>query len=282
MSFVLITSDSEIYSSKRIRDVFEREKKELIIYSPLSDLASFTPSPLFENRFVILPRFSDYYYFEGLRLLRELEARGGKSLNPSSEYNVYSDKYLLSQFLQKNEVPCVKSFSASDLIQSTKQPLNGIFVRKPRIGSKGRDVTLIDSSQLNLEMNDGEPFISRNFDFVFQNYHKECKGLDIRVLVLGGEILGSILRKASNDDEFRSNASLGGVSMPYLLSKSEFDLVQSFIDVSSGGFYGLDILLTHEGPRLLEVNLCPGFEAFERINGLVIAEQLLNELEMLS
>jgi len=281
MSCILIASNTELYSSKRIIDVFEREKKELLVYSPLCDLTSIDLSSTFEKPLVILPRFSDYYHFEGLRLLKEFETRGGKSLNPSWEYSLLSDKYLLSRELEKNKIPNIKSFSASDLINCLKLPLEGIFVRKPRRGSKGKDVTLVDSTQINLEMNDKESFISRNVDFVFQTYHEEYKGLDVRVLVLGNRILGSILRKASNDDEFRSNVSLGGISSPYSLSKSEFNLVESFIKISSGGFYGLDILLTNEGPKILELNLCPGFEAFEKINGLVIAEQLLIQLEML-
>ncbi|HWS40009.1 MAG TPA: 30S ribosomal protein S6--L-glutamate ligase, partial [Arenimonas sp.] len=39
---------------------------------------------------------------------------------------------------------------------------------------------------------------------------------------------------------------------------------------------GVDIIYGKNGPLLLEVNACPGFEALERVSGLNVAEKMLD------
>ena len=54
-------------------------------------------------------------------------------------------------------------------------------------------------------------------------------GKDLRVYVLNGEILSSVLRSSSRD--FRSNFSLGGSAQIYYPSERENDLIKKVIDV---------------------------------------------------
>lgn len=55
--------------------------------------------------------------------------------------------------------------------------------------------------------------IRHDVPYLFQKYVKESHGKDIRVVVVGGQVIGSMLR-CSTDGRMQSNCSLGKVSKP--------------------------------------------------------------------
>lgn len=52
--------------------------------------------------------------------------------------------------------------------------------------------------------------IRHDVPYLFQKYVKESHGKDIRVVVVGGQVIGSMLR-CSTDGRMQSNCSLGNV-----------------------------------------------------------------------
>ncbi|MDY0405441.1 hypothetical protein P5G51_008555 [Virgibacillus sp. 179-BFC.A HS] len=73
-------------------------------------------------------------------------------------------------------------------------------------------------------------------------------GRDIRVFVVGKEIIGAVLRKNNND--FRANFKLGGSAESYSLNDSERDIVQTIINHFHFGMVGIDFLMDHQGKLL--------------------------------
>ena len=68
-------------------------------------------------------------------------------------------------------------------------------------------------------------------------------GRDVRVWVLGGKIVASILRVSTTD--FRSNYCLGGSAQMYSLSAEEQGRVQKIIDLVTplgADYYGVDFV----------------------------------------
>lgn len=69
-------------------------------------------------------------------------------------------------------------------------------------------------------------------------------GKDLRVYVLGKQVIASMLRVSKND--FRSNFCLGGSAAPYTLSPHEREIVNTFTSALPLGLAGIDLIF-HEG-----------------------------------
>ena len=75
------------------------------------------------------------------------------------------------------------------------------------------------------------------------------KGQDIRVYVIGSEIVAAVCRSATKD--FRANFPLGGKVSLYKLSEDERKLVNQIIRLFSFGMVGIDFIVDDEGRFLL-------------------------------
>lgn len=70
-------------------------------------------------------------------------------------------------------------------------------------------------------------------------------GVDVRVFVIGNEIVGAI--KRSSEEDFRSNYSLGGEASNYVLSGEERQLVHCILKELSCDFVGIDFMIDADG-----------------------------------
>ncbi len=98
---------------------------------------------------------------------------------------------------------------------------------------------------------------------------------DIRVIVLGGKVLGAMKRSAAGD-EFRSNFSLGGRVEPWNLSEGDRILAEKVAKVCGLDYCGVDIMKDNEGKSfILEVNRQCQFKGFEQSTGINVAKAVV-------
>ncbi|MGN1329060.1 MAG: RimK family alpha-L-glutamate ligase [Eubacterium sp.] len=162
----------------------------------------------------VINRTNDY------KIAEFYEDKGIRVFNPSSLSRLANDKQLCYEFMQSHGVPIM--------------PINydGIPAVKKKIDGKGgAEVFMIDKK---------EPFEK---DYVYQ-MPCDTLGKDLRVWVIGGEIICSILRES--DSDFRSNFCLGGKAMPYNLNEKETALVKKIISLINADYIGIDFLF-HNG-----------------------------------
>lgn len=113
---------------------------------------------------------------------------------------------------------------------------------------------------------------------IVQEYIEEAKGSDIRVIVVGGEIVAAMKRTA-RAGEFRSNLHRGGTSemieLTDLEKKSAIKAAKAVgLDVA-----GVDLLQSKRGPLIMEVNASPGLEGIETTTGIDIAGKIVTFVE---
>ncbi len=94
---------------------------------------------------------------------------------------------------------------------------------------------------------------------IVQEFIAEAQGADIRVFVVNGEIVAAMKRQAK-DGEFRSNLHRGGSAVPVLLSEQEEEVSKKVAKVMGLDVTGIDLLRSHRGPLVMEVNASPGLE----------------------
>ena len=106
---------------------------------------------------------------------------------------------------------------------------------------------------------------------LFQEYVASSHGRDVRVIVIGGRVLGAMLRKSNGD--FRSNVALGGSGESFILSPEAVRLSEKISQILKLDYCGIDLLFDDKGePSIVcEVNSNAFFSGFERVTGFNVA-----------
>lgn len=91
---------------------------------------------------------------------------------------------------------------------------------------------------------------------------------DLRVYVVGDEVIGAMYRYAP-DDDWRSNVSLGGdvEDATHTLSREVKDLARAATDVIGLDYAGVDLVEDDDGWQVLEVNATAGFKGLFEATG---------------
>ena len=151
---------------------------------------------------------------------RRFESRGIKVFNSASFSELANDKQACYDFMEQNGIE----------IMPTRCKIPP-FVKKPKDGHGGRGVVMCHSAE------------EYDENMVCQKCASDL-GRDLRVWVINGKIIASILRESKTD--FRSNFCLGGEATPYEMNAEERALVQKIISLLDGGFYyGIDFVFNN-------------------------------------
>ena len=104
---------------------------------------------------------------------------------------------------------------------------------------------------------------------LYQKYIAESSGKDLRVIVIGGKAIGSMLRKSQTD--FRSNVGGGGKGESYPLPQKAKELAERAAKALSLDYAGVDLLFYKDDFLICEVNSNAFFEEFEKKTGINVA-----------
>ncbi len=169
----------------------------------------------------VINRTNDY------KIAEYFENRGIRVFNPSSLSRIANDKQLCYEFMQKNGIDIM--------------PINytGIPAVKKKIdGSGGTQVYMLNKFE---EFEKG---------YVYQ---KPCDtlGKDLRVWIIGGRIITSVLRESKTD--FRSNFCLGGSAAFHSLNEYEIKLVNKIANLIPNDYIGIDFIFDNGKPIFNEI-----------------------------
>ncbi|MFD1362916.1 ATP-grasp domain-containing protein [Lentibacillus salinarum] len=199
------------------------------------------PTIQLDGRAVTLPDFAVVRTVEPLLNLH-LEKLGIKVYNNAETAYICNHKGLTHHHVNKLAVPM-----ANTLYWSSKNDLSGPapmpfpFVTKTASGRSGKDVHLVTN------INEWEQLKHTPFtdDLVIQSARDIQFGKDVRVFVVGTDIIGAVLR--DNKHDFRANYKLGGSATWYALAKHEITLVKQITEYFRFGMVGIDFLLDQNG-----------------------------------
>lgn len=141
------------------------------------------------------------------------------------------------------------------------------LVVKESFGSMGRGVYL--ANDLNELQGIAEKVKLK--PHLFQKYLSYKVGTDIRVIVIGGKVIGAI--KRSSETDFRSNVAVGGTATAINLDKDFIEIAEKTAKALSLDYCGIDILYGDNGePVICEVNSNAFFEGMEKATGINVAK----------
>lgn len=112
---------------------------------------------------------------------------------------------------------------------------------------------------------------------ILQQYIGTRPGQDQRVWVIGGQVLGAMLRR-STDGSFKANISRGGNGEAFALNPELEQLAAQAAAAVNLDIAGVDLLFDGSGYSVCEVNSAPGFAGFEAATGHNVARAVLQHV----
>lgn len=172
-----------------------------------------------------------------------LEQAGYRVFNCAKVAEIANNKAKTYAYLADKDIPMVDSwFVKNEQLQDVLHTLEEGWIIKAVDGHGGQQVFQMKAGR-EKEILQSIP----KSDVVIQPFVKG-EGKDVRVYVLGEEILACVCRTANGG--FKSNFSLGGNVELYELSEKERQLVEKIIGQFSFGLVGIDFLIDEKGDFL--------------------------------
>lgn len=163
-----------------------------------------------------------------------------------------------------------------ETLDKIEQTLGYPLIAKACYGSLGKGVYKIDNRK---QLEQIASFLQYQ-PHLFQKYIQTSAGKDIRVIVVGGKVVASMLRKSETD--FRSNIELGGVGSPIEIPQSLKSLCVKVSKLLQLDYCGIDVLFGKDGYLICEVNSNAFFGGMENATGINVgkryAEHIVSEI----
>ena len=227
----------------------------------------------------IIPRIGPSITKYGMAVVRQFEAMGTFCLNSSTSIGTSRDKLAAHQALAFNRIPMPDtafSNSPRDTENIIDLTAGAPLVVKLLESSQGKGVILAETKKAASSVISA--FQKLNAPFIVQNFVKDSNGCDLRLFVIGGKVIATMMRSAS-DDDFRSNLHAGGKASKVKITQNERKIAKQATKAMGLNIAGVDILRSSEGPKVLEVNSSPGLQGIETVNNINVASMIIDYLE---
>ena len=227
---------------------------------------------------VVIPRISSSTAAYGQEVIAHFEWLGIPVINRAQAIATARHKFRSLRTLAQHGLPVPPSLTVGsvEFLEAAVAELGDYpFILKPFYGTHGRGVMLLDTPTSLTSAVDALCEIHQDYviqPFISDKLHTES--VDIRILVVGGEVLAAMQRRAPAG-EFRANIHRGASGEAVTLSKEEKTLAIWATEALELDIAGVDLLQTAEGPVILEVNPSPGFEELESVTGIDIATAII-------
>ncbi len=288
MKIVLLASNPELYSNKRIMEAattaghkieFVSIKDCYINISTSKPEVYYTNRKKLENIDAIIPRIKPSMTFYGTTIVRQFEMMNIYCLNKSDPIISSRDKLNTLQLLSRENINMpITGFARStyETNHLIKVVGGAPVVIKLLEGTKGVGVVLAETNKAAQGVIN--TFRSLRADILVQEYIKESKGKDIRCFVIGDEVV-AVMERQAEEGEFRANIHLGGTAKTVEITKEEEEMAIKATKILGLDVAGVDMVRSNNGPKILEINSSPGLEGIEGVTKIDIAVKLIQFLE---
>jgi len=286
MKLWMLTNRNSKETYERDRFIEESKKQDIdfsIVYADEIDLLvsrDDRKSIRYQSNIVSLPdvllaRTGSATGNYNLSVLRQFERLNVLTLPNSDSIVASKDKMYANQILAQAGLPIPKTMltrfpNNCDLLE---KQVGFPCVVKVVTGSHGAGVYLCENKK---QFNDLSELISA-LDFrnslIVQEYIEYSSGRDLRVIVIGGKVVGAMKRE-STDGSFKANISRGGIGQPYEIDDEMEMLSIQVAKTLNLDIAGVDLLFHEDGYRICEANSSPGFKGFETALNINIPEKI--------
>jgi ribosomal protein S6--L-glutamate ligase len=285
LRIAILSRKRTLYTTRRFIDSARRMGHEPVVLDPMKCFlvlarrrpqiyyaAADRPLPGMD---LVLPRIGASVTEHGLAVVNQFDMMGVPIVNNSQPIARSRDKLRCFQLLTRKDINIPRTVMAREphQIEAALEAVGGPpVVLKLIRGTQGIGVILAETEQAVQSVLD--TLWSLGQTILIQEFVSESEGKDIRVLVVGNRVV-TAMRRQARFGEFRSNLHRGGGAALVHLDEEYRKMAIQATQVMGLQVAGVDLLESHDGPKVLEINSSPGFEGLEKATGLDIARIIL-------
>ena len=253
------------YSNRRFREEAKALGLQLQVTDPLElELVLRRKEPMIfrngrqlDSTDVVLPRMGASITNYALATLTQFEMMGVPIVNSPQSIQQTRDKLRCVQRMTLHDIDIPRTViirHPSGLDDAIEMVGGFPIILKLLSGTQGVGVMLVENMTTLTSTLD--TLWSLGQDILIQECVRESIGRDVRVIVIGGEVVGGVASEISLDDAYVRTA----VAAARIVG----------LDVA-----GVDLLESSFGPKVIEVNSSPGMEGIEAATGKNIVREIL-------
>ena len=287
MKIGILSRNSKLYSTRRMREAGEKRGHQVEIIDPLRcymSIASRRPEIHYRGRSLvgfdaIIPRIGASITFYGTAVVRQFEMMGTYCVNESVAITRSRDKLRSQQLMARRGIglPVTGFAHSTQFTDDLIKMVGGTpLVLKLLEGTQGIGVVLAETNKAASSVI--EALRGLDAHILVQEFIKESAGSDIRCFVVGKRVVAAMERRGAEGD-FRSNLHRGGTAVKARLSPEESATAVRCARLMGLNVAGVDLLRSHRGPVVIEVNSTPGLEGIEASTGRDVAGAIIGFVE---
>lgn len=233
-------------------------------------------------------KLADFILFwdKDIRLAYYLEQLGYPVYNSARAIEACDDKALTHLTLMKERLPIPRTIIAPKtfdnigytnyhFLEDIAKRLGFPMVVKESFGSFGQQVYLVHSYN---ELLEKMKQIGTK-PVLFQEFIRSSFGKDIRLQVVGNQVIAGMYRYSENGD-FRANLTIGGKMEKYQATKEQEQLALLCCKLLGLDFAGVDLLFGENGEALVcEINSNAHFKNIYDCTGVNAAEAIISHIK---
>jgi len=287
MRIAILSVNPSLYSTRRLVEAAQQRGHEVQVLNTLKchiGITTAQPGIYYKGALLppfdaVIPRIGASITFYGLAVLRQFEMTDSFPLNESVAIGRARDKLRSLQLMSRKGIGLPVTGFAHD-VENTNNLIDLVggapLVVKLLQGTQGQGVVLAETRKAAESLIDA--FRELRADFLVQEFIREAGGADIRCFVIGDKVVAAMMRQA-REGEFRSNLHRGGSASVVRLTPNERATAVKAARTIGLNVAGVDILRSHHGPLVMEVNSSPGLEGIEQATGKDVAAQIVEFIE---
>lgn len=289
MKLLVLSRNPRIYSTNRLVLAARARGHEVVVADPLDlQLVVKTGRPQMllrgtpvEHVDIVIPRIGASITNAGLAALRQFEAMQIPVMNSSEAIAASRDKLRALQLLvaQGLQIPVTVVARQPEGLKAAVDSVGGFpAIVKLQQGTQGIGTMIAESQQSLASLL--ETLWAMGQNIILQEYIRESKGRDLRVIIVGGKIVATMERVAKKG-EFRANLHRGATARTIKLSRAYQQAALRAAAAVGLDVAGVDLLMSKRGPQVLEINSSPGLEGIERTTRIDVATAIVKHAENL-
>ena len=225
------------------------------------------------------------FWDKDVKLASMIESKGIKVFNSSDSIRLCDDKSLTYLKLLNSNIKQPKTIFSPLLYYHDTTEDDGYidfilksfefpFVFKECFGSFGQQVSLINSKSELIDKIKSIGFCP----YIIQELIKSSFGKDLRVYVVGDEVIASMKRENLSGD-FRANIEVGSSGTPYEASNKQIEMALKVTKELGLSFGGIDLLFgENEEPIFCEANSNAYFNEIDKVSGVKIENKIFEHI----
>ncbi len=254
MTKISILYDVIRWEEKALREAGERLGVEVEMVDVKEEL--FDASKPLDEKYgeVALQRSVSYY--RNLHTTAFLEYKGKKVINSLATATITGNKMFTTLLLEKNRIPTphtILALTSEMAMKAFREQFKGKAVLKPVSGSWGRLIALLNNEPAALAVFEDRDYMYPMYQLYYLQEYVERPPRDLRIFVVGDEVVAGIYRYQPEAD-WRTNTARGGKAIKCEITSEMRELALKSARAVGGGVFGVDMMESPDGLIVHEVN----------------------------